>query len=240
MGSVRGQVMTYRSTNVMLSAISATLFAMRFAMMAYALVTPFAGCVSPPATDAALFVTGCAFWAAAFAGALAIWCGAGRLMFAARGAAGFFGTPLTCAFWTLVAILFAAIKRYPIPREDAFQWPTRLRRPAMDEENRTRDPLILQERVVVRMDWKEDDRTALLKAEYKAALRDTFGSASRRGLVSIFASSPVQLEDFKPHIALLGRQTSWCINAGSRIHLCDRPARITDATTSAKRVAGCG
>lgn len=49
----------------MLSAISATLFAIRFAMIAYAEVTP--GMLSP-ATDAALFTVGVARWVAFAAG----------------------------------------------------------------------------------------------------------------------------------------------------------------------------
>jgi hypothetical protein len=45
----------YRSTKVMLSAISATLLAILEAMIAYAPPTPFAYEESPPATEAALF-----------------------------------------------------------------------------------------------------------------------------------------------------------------------------------------
>jgi len=74
----------------MLSAISATLFAILFAMMAYADVPPWP---SPPATDAALFCTGAAFCCAdRAAGALA----AAGFRTGARGVAGFFGTPFNC------------------------------------------------------------------------------------------------------------------------------------------------
>ena len=52
-------ITTYFSTNVILSAISATLFAILEAMIAYADPTPLVGI--SPATDAALFITGAAF-----------------------------------------------------------------------------------------------------------------------------------------------------------------------------------
>ena len=93
---------TYFSTNVILSAISATLFAIREAMIAYADPTPFAGI--SPATDAALFITGEAFCCTGREigplGAFLAAFGLGRLTGTARpvvGAEGLRGiTPLTC------------------------------------------------------------------------------------------------------------------------------------------------
>jgi hypothetical protein len=66
----------YRSTKVMLSAISATLLAILEAMMAYAPPTPFAYDESPPATEAALFWTGRAFCAGLLALGVALLTGA--------------------------------------------------------------------------------------------------------------------------------------------------------------------
>ena len=81
----------------MLSAISATRFAIRFAMMEYADVTP--PCCSPPATEAALG-----------AGALRAALGGGReaapggFLAGARAAAAFLGTPFNCGAPALLAM----------------------------------------------------------------------------------------------------------------------------------------
>jgi len=94
----------YLSTNVMLSAISATLFAILFAMMAYADVTPPEGL--SPATEYALFWTGFALFCAVFAGVPP------ALRTGARGAAGFLlatpftlGAPFICAVLVAIAVV---------------------------------------------------------------------------------------------------------------------------------------
>lgn len=84
----------------MLSAISATRFAILLAMIEYAEVPPLAGL--SPATEYALLATGDAFWCAP-----ALFAGGGLdadFFIGARGAAGFLGPPLSCGD-ALVAIV---------------------------------------------------------------------------------------------------------------------------------------
>lgn len=97
----------YLSTNVMLSAISATLFAILPAMMAYADCPPCPA-FSPPATDAALFAAGLALCCAGRVAPLTVDFAAAGFLTGARGAAGFLGVaPLTDGRCTCVAILTA-------------------------------------------------------------------------------------------------------------------------------------
>lgn len=99
----------YLSTNVILSAISATRFAILPAMMAYADVAPCVG--FSPATEAALFAAGAALCCAGRATPLTACLGAAFFM-GARGAAGFFGVaPLTAGRCTCVAILSVLLPR---------------------------------------------------------------------------------------------------------------------------------
>lgn len=103
-----GEEKEYLSTNVILSAISATLLAILLAMIAYADVTPFAGI--SPATECALLATGAAFCEACFAtplGSCREALGFGRFVGTGRGADGLRGiTPLTEGrLWAWVAML---------------------------------------------------------------------------------------------------------------------------------------
>lgn len=92
-------VLSHLSTNVMLSAISATRFAILDAMMAYADVTPPPDALSP-AMDAALFRTGVAAFCAYDDGLAtpfgAFFAGTYGFLMGARGAEGFLAVPFIC------------------------------------------------------------------------------------------------------------------------------------------------
>lgn len=99
----------YLSTNVMLSAISATRFAILPAMMAYAELPPPCAGLSP-ATDAALAFAGVALCCAGLTAPLTDF--AGAFFAGARGVAGFLGVaPFIAGRCTCVAI-FVVLFRF--------------------------------------------------------------------------------------------------------------------------------
>lgn len=104
----------YLSTNVMLSAISATLFAILPAMIAYADCEPCVGL--SPATEAALVFAGVALGWTGLVAPLTADLGAGFLT-GARGAVGFLGVaPLIvdgrCTCVAIVAVLLLLPRRF--------------------------------------------------------------------------------------------------------------------------------